>query len=335
MSIWDQAINTRTVRLLRQGGKLLPDWIMSPGLGLRRAGRITIKSKDVAGAFIPVEDLEGRDVSVILASNLALQRNMVLPAAAKRKLTQIVEMELAQTLPGGLHSTEVRISGVKISADKKSMAVSTRILKSTLLEEITRLVYEQNGNLTRIDLSVADSKTINFLTKSISPAKKFWTTTAVIVPAIIIATSIFIQLDRLRSLETALIDEKDRVSELTKELSRRKSKVLDVQKSLDAVVELSNTLASQSRRVAAIEALTNDLPLDSYFTELEFFGDDIVMTGLSMGDVPNILIALQERKEMSNIYLDGPAVKDRTSGLSRFRIRGTQTSTAYNKGPSE
>lgn len=303
-------------------GTELPDWMLSPGFGLLRPLVVTVATMDLETALPEKERLSGRDVTLRLSEHLGLTRTMQFPRAARAKVKDLVRLELLQTLPGGLVPVEFRIGKISTSEPGEKLHVQVHILKKSLLESAAKIVSVRGGQLIRADLMTHEGAAVNIVKRTGNRPKRLWNFAAVFVPGAILLAAFVNLLQANYTIETQLLHTQAEITALTAELAEKARQSGVFSETQTAQLALVVALKEHSERLSILESLTEHLTTESYLTEVEVFGRNILLVGHTKGNMTDVLESLQTLPLLKGIHLDGPVVTDRATSSTRFRIKG-------------
>lgn len=257
-------------------------------------------------------------LSVMIPHQLALERFVTLPRAAKSKSEQALALHMRANMPQG----------------GKGLLWKAQLATETETEVTYRCLVLKDGHIqamidrmVRQGIRIAD---IRFADGFGTPlwqseprsetAKRNWAGATFLVFAFATLTAMVMAELRLAEAED-LLDQKSRqvaaLRERLTESEARQSQALDARQR--EANDLTRFVAG-ARPLSQMAQIAEALPGDVWLSELSFSGGEWRLSGFAKGEVPAVVQALQGIPWADSVRLEGPVSRDVYSGQSRFDL---------------
>lgn len=294
------------------------DWLVAPGLGLRRVKTIRL-GRDMA-RDPALDDLrKGQSVRVLISPEAALTRVLRVPRKAGSKTRQMAELELRQTLPLQGKGMIWRMSDPKPQGDM--VEITAFVLKQSHIATIQQALDKRGAVLDRIAL--AEHPKLSPFAENRAHRMRgagLWSMAAFFLPVALWGPGLWqdwnalnthrTQIPALRAQQLALAE---RAAERRQDQEARRNSQADSNAAAD--------LLQQGRgRSWILAELTRTLPKTAWISEFRLYGADLHLSGFTSADAVALVNLLQDMPWTARAQLDGPLHTDSYSGATRFDL---------------
>lgn len=268
------------------------------------------------------------DARVVLRipSNLAVQQDVYLPAAADGNLRQVMSYELDRYTP--FNADQVYFDFIKLGPANNKALTHLRlvIVKKASLDSR----YQQCMKL-GLQPFYADSEVVpvnpNKAESRYNLLPKDWCRKAdkkplyIMFASLLLAVLLFFALLILpvNRAEEHLSDLKQR----TQKIEKKAQEIEDSKKSIDYLFQATQALIDKKKAAASMIELMNTVTQvfgdNTWVSHWRYYKNTLQLTGQS-GSASNLIASLEKTKIFKNTKFISPVTKDRRSGLERFKI---------------
>ncbi|WP_299749703.1 PilN domain-containing protein [uncultured Tateyamaria sp.] len=309
-----ELVATRYKRLLWDwtlGG--LPGWLYLPGLMTKWSHRIDLDNlSDAAGKFKP-----GQLVDVLLDGEQLLTKSLDIPIAAKGSLHKVVEVNLRQSLPQG-GADLVWTYGIKERNGSK-LNVLVHLMRKRDLDALTHRASESGTQIRTVRVAgMLDAPPLLDKRNKTDRPLKVWAAIMLALLASCVGTFWWQHQQTIRALNAELDSLQVLASAIGDEVISLRSSLSEAQTNAASERSEFEQFVAEHRRLPLLLDLTNTLTDDTWISEFELLGDELLLTGFTGDDVATVIEELSRLDDVSKVVLDGPVSFDRASQKNRF-----------------
>jgi len=260
-----------------------------------------------------------------------LSKTVGFPTAARGRLTQIIEFEIARHFPFSADRVFFRhriVEGVAATASAQSIAVEIAVVPRDIVTDIQQELASAGLRAGRIGLLTGNHAEPIFLPSiglSAVPSaiglrgnRLFVIATATLTLAAGISWPLA-QQARLSSVERELATLKPQAEVALRAREQH-------QRAAERAASVSALAAGRLPLIRVLDTLSREVPDDSWLLSLSVSGRDVVLDGLSPS-AATIALALERSRAFSAIDFRSPINRDATTGLEHFQIGATLLET--------
>ncbi|MCU0910460.1 MAG: PilN domain-containing protein [Rhodobacteraceae bacterium] len=315
---------------------LLPGWVGAMFLGINRATPLRFRPGlaqaiiergaviapealvwgPVAGSTVTLPSLAGRTVDAELPPSFFLRRDLDLPAAALRALSQAAELDLTRRTP--FRPAEVHAALGPAQRGNGRVAVAQWVARRADVESLARRLADLGLRLRRVVVAgeyivVADRTTY------LGRGARLWRRANGVLALASVALAAALWLGpawqargALHSGAAGLGDLRAEAVALRQEVEALRTRETERSAFVDAVIR-------RPRAVEALRELTVAIPDAAWVGELAFSADRVVIAGEVAGSAADLALALAESRGFQDPRLTGP-VSRTADGSERFEL---------------
>lgn len=305
---WFAAIWDKTYRQL-------PGWFVLPGFMRQWSRSLRIE------ALPPIVDdfAQGDVLDIELEPNLLLRKQLVVPLAAKASLSQAVDLNMRQSLPGG--GTDLIWRYAIEGREKSGLRLGIYVIKKTALEQIAEAVRLKKGIIRTI--SVANVTTVKPLVDSrrnVDKTRQFWdaATIALLVLSVGLVSLQGLQhgaelQQQIAQLEQQKLDLNQSTIDLRRQLDAETSSYAAIRRDVKLFI-------SEHQRLPIILDLTEALDEKTWASEVVISGSRLMLSGFTSHEVADVMDAIRPLPWVARVDLEGPVTFDTFSRKNRFDL---------------
>lgn len=296
------------------GVRLVPDWVLAPGFGLRRARRVTVGK--ALSADPALEAVTRGAVLVEIAPEACLVREVRLPAKVGRKAAQMAEVELRQTLPLQGRGLVWRLGPAR--REGETLVLPAYVLKAA---QVQGLVTKLGPRLTQARLAGLP-EVAPFIDNRAAGMRgaRLWTLLALLLPVAVLGPGLWAERQALTELQGQLPALEAEARTLGEAAVARRAELTQREAAQTGGPEDRAKLEAARGRSWRLAELTRIVDDEVWISELVLIGDEIRLTGYAKRDVVALIETLQAQDWIARARLDGPVMNDGYSGSARFDV---------------
>lgn len=296
----------------------LPNWLILPGF-LEHWSRI-VKADEYP--VTPTSIPKGERIDILLGPSLLLEKEIILPVAAKPNLQRAIDLNMRQSLPGGGVELLWRYGAGK--KDGSNLSVPVYLVKKSVLAELRDVVAYRDSKLRMVAVA-SDQSAMPFWDdlKQLDRPRRFWAAISTALLATLIAFVLWQQFTA-----TALLSQQVQALKSQKAIAAQRAvklrQQLDTENTNFAAISRDlKMFQSEFHRLPILIDLTKALADETWISELSVNRHDLWMSGFTSNDVTKILGQIQKLPWAERVNLDGPVSFDSYSRLNRFDLSTT------------
>lgn len=295
-------------------GHRIPSWLVLPGLAKQWSRMYHVSSLPFAGNDIE----EGERLDVKLAPELFLQKQMTVPAAAKSALTQAVDLNLKQTLPGGGEGLVWRFRIEK--RDKTSLHLVIYVIKKETLDQIEAAVSAARGIVRTVGVAEHRMTPILDHRARVDIARWRWEVVGMALVCMISIVALMQSFQRNAELKTQVSQLEAYKNELSTQAVALRAQMDSENDDSSGLINDYELFVRDYGRLSLILDLTQAFDDATWVSELVINGRTLILSGFTGHDVTEVLETAQSLPWAEQVRLDGPVVFDSFSRKNRFDL---------------
>lgn len=300
----------------------LPESLFLPGLYIGKPQQILITRFPLDLATTTALSTAAHNkqpLDIILAATTALQRQILIPKAAKAHAEGAISVQVRQTMPANAKGLVWRSALSKVLGDQ--IEYSVFFIKSEQLEDLRKLVSNAGGDLRSIRFADAASAPLLQGNAGQGRAVRMWTMLALGFSVVLPLLSILDLEWRVYSLGAANSKTAARVADLEAEAVAAQQRAIESGSKFAALQADVDALNQQSRRLSILSDLTSSLPDTVWVSEFSIHDGTLLLSGFSAGEVTKVIEILQGLPWVASVKLEGAIAYDSYTQQNRFDLR--------------
>jgi len=311
--------------------RLFPDWLINPGAINAWSATLTVSRRETLDEdlrdtlkTLPKDTL----VDVVLADELALQRDVHVPRKAAKNANKVAALNLRSASPIGV--SDLRWTETARTKAGSDTTITQIVVRQGVLDEISRIVAEGGFRLRRV-LVADETKAVHVIEHVNQAADRirslWWGSTALACCAAFLGAWLHLQNSNTR-IADLVAETRLKTTQLAERaivLSEERDLVEAEQGEAQVVLDrLSNDMG----QIETLLSLSETLPDHTWLTEFSVSAGDLRLTGFTRGNVPDLVELLEVQFPNSGIEMLRPVTIDRVTREKRFDLRLTQGEAA-------
>ncbi len=258
-------------------------------------------------------------MDVELNPALMLQKQLIVPHAAKAKLARTVELDVRQSLPGGGDDL-VWVSTIE-KREGSNLHVIVYLIKRKTLEQIEELLASKNAIARTISVSGGYKlKPLIDHRRVTDRSRRVWDIVLVLLLVLSFGLVFWGELRERAELQARISLLQQQKTELSTGLLSLREKLENESSSYSAILNDANALMSEHQRLHAILDLTEVLDDKTWISELVFSGSNLRLSGFTGDEITSVIDAIRPLGWVNRVDISGPITFDTYTRKNRFDL---------------
>lgn len=291
---------------------LFPRWLLLPGWRSGWSRKIVLEEAELAA-------LPGDLLDVELAAVLFLTKELKVPASARANLTEVVNIAVRQSFPGGGRNLVWRYQVTHRSGNE--LAVKIFFLKKSFLAGIEAQAQNAGAilRLVRISGNRALAPLIDHR-KSTDRPVRLWGGVMAALAATVILWVAWGEFKETQTLQNRLLELQKREMNLTDQALKIRETLDQNNAEFSRIDDDIRVFENDHGRLQMLLDLTDVLEDTTWISEASLFHGRVQLSGFTSEDVPALLSRMKALPWVAKADLDGPVSFDSFARKSRFEF---------------